>query len=165
MKQNKKSQAMILYIVVFILIAGLLILVTDKIGEKFTDKIVAMNDSSTFISSSTTAQIQSFRAKSIYLDYIFFGVFIAVALGAMVMAYFSDNYAIFFVAFFLILVISIVMGVVFKDIYNSIEPILRTANTYKYMPFIFNMLPKIVFVVGIVVGVLMFVKPKKMGMY
>lgn len=113
-------------------------------------------------SSKTVTAFGNVKSLTNKLDYFIFGVFIALILGLIVTSWFIAGHPIYMFAYFLVVVISVVISTVLANSWETISQSSIFGNTVVSFTLTNNLmmnLPLYIAVIGFIGIVLMFAKP------
>ncbi len=164
---NKKAN-MLTPILVIALIAGMAIflLIVGYIGTELATQLEhKLNDTPTEHFASINSSLQStVNIASNMLGVIWYIVFGGLVLATLVSAWFTRTYPVFLPVFFILLVVSVIVGVAMSNAYYELSQaatFTTAAAQQSNVAFMMNKLPYIALVIGIVSIIVMFIKPKE----
>jgi hypothetical protein len=162
--KDKKGDAssLIIGLVVMVFIVGIIALMAGKVIPQLTN---IMKTTSTFASSNNTVNaLNIIETKTIpWLDYFFLFAFFGTILGLIISSIYIDTHPAFMIFFVILLVIAIIFAGIFANAYIEIgesSALSATYNQFTATKAIFNNLPLILFVVGLIVIIILYGKSR-----
>jgi len=128
------------------------------------DQLIAepsINESAAATETMTVSKTISNR-----LDYVIFGLFIALVLGVIITGWFVGGNPIFMFIYFIVVVIAVVLGMIFSNVWTNISESSIFGTTVTYFTITNNImvnLPIYLAIIGIIGLVVMFAKPYVVG--
>jgi hypothetical protein len=113
-------------------------------------------------SAAAVTALQGSQKVSNMMDYVVFGVFIAVVLGIIITGWFIGGNPIFMGIYFLITVVAVVFSTVLSNVWETVTQSSIFGTTITHFPIANNILlnlPLYIGIVGFVGLVVMFAKP------
>jgi hypothetical protein len=113
-------------------------------------------------STAAVAAMQAGKDSTGQMDYIVFGVFMALVLGIIITGWFIGGSTIFMVLYFFVLVIAVILSAVFSNTWETVSQASIFGTTIAAFPLTNNImlnLPIYLAVVGFLGIVVMFAKP------
>ena len=165
--KNKKASApvFIISVIVILFIVGICGIIFSKaflmtLSELKGNPIISANNRS-------LASISVVQDKTIpLLDYVFFFIFIAFAIGLIISAVFIDMHPVFIAIFFLLLVVGVVLAGIFGYVFIHIAEnpvLLSTYEQFTLTHALMNHIPLILAVLGFTIIIIFFAKPRGGG--
>jgi len=139
---------------------GMAFFVTHLIFNTMTNAMInveAINES-----NATTAVLYGVQETTARLDYVLFGVFIALILGLIITGWFIGGHPIFMFIYFIFIVMGVVISTVLANVWETISQSSVFGLTVAAFPITNNILLKLPIYIGIIgfIGiVIMFAKP------
>ena len=162
--KNKRGDAssIIIGLVVMVFVIGIIALFAGKIIPMLMS---AMKTTSTFAESNNTVNaLTTVETKSIpWLDYFFLFVFFGTILGLIISCIYIDTHPAFMIFFAILLVLAVIFAGIFANAYITIgetDAMSATYNQFTATKAIFNNLPLILFVVGLIVMIILYGKSR-----
>lgn len=161
-KTNKRGDIMSLIVVVVIIFVFAIIgVVFTKV---FKDSIEELNKTPEFQDSSNIQHAFNTASEGTkYLDYAFIFLFFALSIGLIISSIYIKTHPAFFVVFLIGWLIAIVLAAVFANVYVEVTnqtELQETSSLFKYTTNMIQILPMLIFVVGLIVAVILYGKAK-----
>jgi hypothetical protein len=119
------------------------------------------------LGNNTINTIETVEQKTIpFLDYFFLFSFIAILIGLIISSIYIDTNPAIVIIFVVALIIILVLGGIFANIFTEIgeeSEIASTYNEFTYTKMIFNSLPLLILFTGVVIAVILYGKSKRLG--
>lgn len=163
-KINKRGDAVSLIISLVILI--FVIAVISLMAGKFIPALTSIlkNDSTFANNTNTVETLNLIETNAIpWLDYFFIFTFISVTIGLIISSVYIDTHPAIMIIFIIMLVLAIIFAGIFANAYNSIgesDALSSTYNQFTGTKAIFENLPLILFVIGLIVIIILYGKYK-----
>jgi hypothetical protein len=129
----------------------------------FNQVIIGMQNNSVVNSSNATMEaLNGARSVTNMWDYLIFGFFIGLVLALIITAYFIGGNPIFLFAFFLVVVIGVVLASVLSNAWDSISstpPLSGSLASFPLTNHLIQNLPIYIAVIGFIGMIAMFAKP------
>jgi len=161
---KKGSARDILLISVLLFGFGLAILIVHYTFNTVTD--IMLNVTTINESSATRTALGTVRTLSNRLDYVFFGLFIALTLSMILTGYFVGGLPIFMFIYFLVVVIGVAISALFANVWEDVNTLSVLGASLASFPIanhIIGNLPYYVTIIGMIGILVMFAKPYFQG--
>jgi hypothetical protein len=145
-------------VIIFIFAIGFF--VVYSVSGTVTTKMLGMTQINQ--SAAAVSALQGSQRVSNQMDYVVFGVFIALVLGVIITGWFVGGNPIFMGIYFLVSVIAVVLSTVLANTWETVSQASIFGSTITHFPITNNImlnLPLYIGIIGFVGLVVMFAKP------
>jgi hypothetical protein len=162
--KNKKGDATSLIISLLVLIFA--IAVISLMSSKFIPQMMDIIKNQTEISQNNNSVevLNMVQEKTPhFLDYFFIFTFVATIIGLIISSIYIDTHPAMMIAFIIVLVIAIIFAGIFANAYTTIGETAVMSSTYNQLTStkaIFDNLPLILFVVGLIIIIVLYGKAR-----
>lgn len=162
--RNKRGDAssLIIALIVMVFVVGIIALMAGKVIPQL---MIFLKTNPTMASDNNTVNtLNLVETKTIpWLDYFFLFVFFGSILGIIISSIYIDTHPVFMIFFVIILVIAIILAGIFANAFITVgesDALSSTYNQFTATKTIFNNLPLILFIVGIIVMIVLYGKSR-----
>jgi hypothetical protein len=114
-------------------------------------------------SNATATALQGAKALTNRMDYVIFGLFIALLLSLLITSWFISGYPIFMFIYFIVTVLAVVFSTILSNVWETVSTDITTfsttVNSFPITNHLLNNLPIYIAIAGFVGIVVMFAKP------
>lgn len=160
--QNKRGDinSLIIVLIVVLFVIGIVSIFFSKFYDQLNTEIQA----STEFSDNAKAVVDNVNSKTIpFLDYLFLFSFISILIGLIISAIYIDTNPALAVVFIIVTIIAIILAGVFANAFVEIGEDSELSTTYDQFTFtkaIINHFPLMIFISALIVGIVLYAKPK-----
>ena len=154
----------ILLVGVLVFVFAISFFMIHYVSNTMVDQLIAeptINESDAAVTSLKTVEQISNR-----MDYVVFGLFIALILGVIITGWFVGGNPIFMFIYFIVVIIAVILGMIFSNIWDSVSQSSvfgTTVANFTISNNIMGNLPLYLAIIGIIGLVVMFAKPYVTG--